>query len=87
MIQLQAFDEHMNLVLGEVEESHTVNDRDPVTGEEIVQVRNIKLEQINDCTFLDIVSSIAINLKFMRVELSILFADNQAHNGNAVCER
>jgi len=37
--QTQAFDEHMNLILGEVEETITVSERDPTTGEEIVDVR------------------------------------------------
>lgn len=42
--RMQAFDEHMNMMLGEVEESHTLNDRDPVTGEEIMQVSRMILD-------------------------------------------
>ena len=36
---LQAFDEHLNMVLGDVEESHTTVDVDSETGESIVKVR------------------------------------------------
>jgi U6 snRNA-associated Sm-like protein LSm3 len=34
----QAFDEHLNMVLGNVEESHTVTETDPDTAESIVRV-------------------------------------------------
>jgi U6 snRNA-associated Sm-like protein LSm3 len=35
---VQAFDEHLNMVLGNVEESHTVTETDPDTAESIVRV-------------------------------------------------
>jgi U6 snRNA-associated Sm-like protein LSm3 len=34
-LNLQAFDEHLNMVLGEVEETHTTTERDADTGEVI----------------------------------------------------
>ena len=36
---IQAFDEHLNMVLGDVEESHTISDTDAETGETIVKVK------------------------------------------------
>jgi hypothetical protein len=81
---MQAFDEHMNLVLGEVEESHTVNDRDPVTGEEIVQVRIVQTKHSIDNTCVVFVVSIAISLEMSWL---LLFTDKQAHDGNVVCAR
>ena len=35
----QAFDEHMNLVMGEVEETTTRTSKDEATGEEVTSVR------------------------------------------------
>lgn len=35
----QAFDEHMNLMLGDAEETHVTTEKDPTTGEELSKVR------------------------------------------------
>ncbi|KAA0150660.1 hypothetical protein FNF27_02756 [Cafeteria roenbergensis] len=33
--RLHAFDEHMNLMLGDAEETHVTTEKDPTTGEEL----------------------------------------------------
>jgi len=39
---LQAYDQHLNMILGDVEETHTVVEIDEETNEEIVKVRTLK---------------------------------------------
>jgi U6 snRNA-associated Sm-like protein LSm3 len=41
--KLHAFDQHLNLILGDVEESVTTREIDEDTDEEIVRVRNLAL--------------------------------------------
>lgn len=44
--KLHAFDEHLNLVLGDVEETSYVQETDPATGEEILETRKRTMEML-----------------------------------------
>lgn len=59
----QAFDQHLNMVLGDVEESVTTRELDEETEEEIVKVRlhHVSPHYLSPSTYISTTSSIIIH--------------------------